>query len=271
MSARSSPTRIDRVEGEVMFVNSYLVHGPNGVVLIDGMLTVSDAKKVRTTLDAADRPLAGVVITHAHPDHYAGLTQILNRADVPVIATENVDAAIRRDDAIKNDIVGPMMGAEWPTERMFPTKTVATNAVVELGGLELRVEDVGPGESPADSLWFLDDSIVFCGDLVYSNAHSYLADGSYRQWLATLARLEQSLASDVTLYVGHGEPGGASLLVDQQAYIKAFVAVVTDHRDSDESTRAAAVISRMREFVPNDRLQFLMELSIAPMLATLTS
>jgi hypothetical protein len=37
------PHRIDRIEGRVMPVNSYLIHGPEGLVLVDGMLTVSDA------------------------------------------------------------------------------------------------------------------------------------------------------------------------------------------------------------------------------------
>ncbi len=254
-----------------MLVNSYVISGPTGVVVVDGMLTVSDARKVRGMVEAAGRPLAGVVITHAHPDHYAGLVHLLGGIDVPVIATEAVDAVIRRDDAVKNQIVGPMMGDEWPSERMFPTQTVAGGAVVELGGLQLRAEDLGPGESPASSLWFLDDSTVFCGDVAYHQMHSYLADGYYEQWLATLARLEHNLTNDAILYVGHGEPGGLSLLASQRAYIEAFVTAVSDHRDSDETTRAAAVVTRMRELVPNDRLQFLMELSITPMLAALTN
>src|SRR5579859_4909488 len=107
-----SSYQIDRVEGDVMLVNSYVVSGPTGVVVVDGMLTVSDARKVRDVVEAAARPLAGVVITHAHPDHYAGLVHLLGGADVPVIATEAVDAVIRRDDAVKDQIVGPMMGAE---------------------------------------------------------------------------------------------------------------------------------------------------------------
>jgi glyoxylase-like metal-dependent hydrolase (beta-lactamase superfamily II) len=58
---------IERVEGEQMLVNSYLVHGPEGLVVVDG-LTISDARKVRALIDAAGRPLAGVLVTHPHPD-----------------------------------------------------------------------------------------------------------------------------------------------------------------------------------------------------------
>ena len=60
--------QIDRIEGRVMAVNSFVIHGPDGVVV----LTVSDAALVREAVTRAGRPLAGVVITHPHPDHYAG-------------------------------------------------------------------------------------------------------------------------------------------------------------------------------------------------------
>jgi glyoxylase-like metal-dependent hydrolase (beta-lactamase superfamily II) len=64
---------VRRIEGDVMKVNAFLVQGPRGTVVLDGMLTVSDAAKVRAALDASETELAGIVITHPHPDHYAGL------------------------------------------------------------------------------------------------------------------------------------------------------------------------------------------------------
>ncbi|MGH8978547.1 MAG: MBL fold metallo-hydrolase, partial [Acidimicrobiia bacterium] len=90
--------RIDRIEGRTMLVNSYLVRGSDGVVVVDGMLTVSDAALVRQAIDESGLPLAGVVVTHPHPDHYAGLARIVASDEVPIIATNAVDAVIRRDD-----------------------------------------------------------------------------------------------------------------------------------------------------------------------------
>jgi len=43
--------QIDRIEGRVMPVNAFLVHGPDGVVVVDGMLTVTDAALVRQAID----------------------------------------------------------------------------------------------------------------------------------------------------------------------------------------------------------------------------
>ena len=55
--------------------------------------------------------------------------------------------------------------------------------------------DLGPSESPADSLWALatDPRRVFSADLVYDRTHCYLADGFSSEWLANLRRLRAEL------------------------------------------------------------------------------
>jgi len=261
--------RIERIEGRVMAVNSFLVHGPEGVVVIDGMLTVSDAALVRQAIDDARLPLAGVVVTHPHPDHYAGLAQMIGTNDVAVVATSAVDAVIRRDDQLKNDVVGPMMGDEWPSTRVFPNLTVDDGDDVRLGGLTLSVRELGPGESHVDSLWQLDAPTVFAGDVAYNGMHAYLADGRWREWLVSLDRLAAELPDDVTLYVGHGPPGGKDLLARQRRYIETFVAAVESHAEAIEQGDHRGVVEEMQRLLPTDALLFLMELSIEPTLATL--
>jgi glyoxylase-like metal-dependent hydrolase (beta-lactamase superfamily II) len=265
----SNSPRIDRVEGELMPVNSYLVHGPDGLVVVDGQLTVSDADKVRRAIDATNSPVAALVVTHPHPDHYAGAARMLMGINAPIVATAAVEAAIRHDDAEKDTIVGPMMGADWPAERRFPDLLVEPDTPVTLGGLEFTVTDLGPGESPVDTLWLLAGQAVFAGDIAYNEMHAYLADGLHAQWLESLRRLEHKLDDQATLYVGHGAPGGLDLLATQRAYIEAFVSAVADAAELDQSARHAVVSKRMREQLPDERLQFLMELSIEPVLAGL--
>ena len=45
MATMTAP--IERVEGTVMAVNSYPIHGPDGLVVVDGQLTIGDAVAVR--------------------------------------------------------------------------------------------------------------------------------------------------------------------------------------------------------------------------------
>lgn len=265
--AAVSSVVIDRVEGDLMTVNSFLVHGPDGVIVVDGQLTVSDAAKVRAAVEATGKPLAGVLITHPHPDHYAGAGLVA--AGAPILATPAVDAVIRRDDALKAAVVGPMFGAEWPAQRRFPDRLVEPDATVDLAGLQFRVTESGPGESDADALWWLDDRTVFAGDIAYHDMHAYLADGHATTWLSALAEIEDHVPDDVTLYVGHGEPAGRAVLGAQRRYVEEFLAVVTEHMGDDPDVRAAAVVARMKSFLPDERLLFLMQLSIEPVHAAL--
>jgi glyoxylase-like metal-dependent hydrolase (beta-lactamase superfamily II) len=263
--------RVQRIAGRVMAVNSYLVHGPEGVLVVDGMLTVSDAALVRAAVDRSDAPLAGVVITHPHPDHYAGLAHLVGHHDVPIVATRAVDAVIRRDDARKDSVVGPMMGAEWPVERLFPNHLVGGGDTVRLGGLTLTVEELGPGESDMDTVWWLDRTTVFAGDLAYNGMHAYLADGRWQDWLVTLASFESRLDDDVTLHVGHGPAGTKTLLGAQRHYIETFIAALDTNGDALAAGDHGPVLAAMRDVVPGDELMFLLDLSIDPVHAARTS
>ena len=97
--------------------------------------------------------LPGVVVTHPHPDHYAGLGPPGRDSRRPDRRDHAVDEIIRRDDQLKDEIVGPMMGDDWPTSGVFPNQTVNDGDDVRLGGLTLSVRALGPGESHAQ-LWF---------------------------------------------------------------------------------------------------------------------
>ena len=120
------------------------------------------------------------------------------------------------------------------------------------------MRELGPGESHVDSLWQLDPTTIFAGDVAYSGMHAYLADGLWREWLAALDRLHVDLPDHVTLYAGHGPPGDKGLLAGQRSHVDAF-----DHGDH------SGVIDAMRRLVPTDSLLFLMDLSIEPTLASL--
>ncbi len=259
-----SAAKIHRIAGRVMPVNAYIVEGRDGVVLIDGMLTVSDARSVRERLNSLNKPLLGAIVTHAHPDHYAGLAEILGDREVPIASTAPVRLAIERDDAIKNQIVGPMMGAEWPAKRIFPRQDLQPGSTLQVGELKFDMADLGPAESPADSLYRLEGRGVFVGDLVYSGMHAYLADGFASEWLACLDRLERELPADAVLYPGHGGEGGLALIHEQRRYVQAFVASVERHMGLEPEQRRKAVVADMKQLLPTEDLVFLMELSVDP-------
>jgi len=256
-----------RATGAGTPVNAYIVECPSAAVVVDATLTVSDGRALREHVDSLGKPLLGVVVTHAHPDHYGGLVELVRGLHVPVFATEGVSRVIRRDDPLKEQILRPMFGDEWAPERTFPDTTVADGEVLSLDGIRLRVTDLGPGESPHDSVWALADepATVFSGDVAYDRRHCYLADGFHEAWLANIARVRELVPPGSTLHPGHGEPCGLEVLDWQAGYINTFLEALRGADWSDPDAARGDVIRRMRDYLPTDELQFLMELSIDPL------
>lgn len=252
-------------------VNAYVVEGERRLVAIDGTLTVSGGRAVRERIEAIGKPLAALLVTHAHPDHYGGAVEVVAGSEAPIVATAGVDAAIRRDDEGKEAILRPMFGDEWPAERAFPTRLVESGAELSFGDIELAVRDLGPGESPHDSLWLLgeDRSTVFCGDQGYNHMHGYLADGHWKHWLANLDRLSADLPAGVTLLPGHGDDAGRELLDWQRGYIERFVDSIRAGDWGDPERAKQDVVEAMASYLPANDLRFLMELSIEPVAAQL--
>jgi glyoxylase-like metal-dependent hydrolase (beta-lactamase superfamily II) len=247
-------------------VNAYLVETAAGVVAIDAMLTESDGRNLRTRLEAIGKPLLAVLLTHSHPDHYGGLTWLLAGDDVPVAAPQGVHDVIRRDDPLKEQILRPMFGDEWPRRRTFPNTAVRDGEMLTFDGVGFSVIDLGPSESPHDSPWFLaaHPGTVFLRDQMYGRKHCFLADGYYAEWLANIGSLRTRFPAGDVFHVGHGGPLGQRDRDWQQRYLETFVAAV-EHADwTDPGTAHAHVVATMRRYLPTDDLAFLMELSVEP-------
>jgi glyoxylase-like metal-dependent hydrolase (beta-lactamase superfamily II) len=157
-----------------LFVNSYLVEGGDGVVVVDAPLLVSDGRAFRARLEALSKPLLGVLVTHPHPDHYNTITELLAGAQLPVIAHRDVDREIRAKDDAKRAQWEPVFGDQWPTRATFPNRTVADEESVQLGDLRFTAWDFGLGERASETVWLLGDGdTAFVGDLAFNGTHAY--------------------------------------------------------------------------------------------------
>jgi glyoxylase-like metal-dependent hydrolase (beta-lactamase superfamily II) len=250
-----------------LLVNAYLVETDQGVVAIDGTLTASDSRALRSRIDSLGKPLLGVLLTHAHPDHVAGIANLLDDSGAPVVALESVRDLMRATEEAKHAQWGPVFGDEWIPRWVYPDRLVEDGEALTFDGVTFRVYEVGPGgDCDANSVWVLEDerAAAFVGDLVFNGTHSYIADGKVLRWLANIERFRALLEGVTTLYPGHGRAGGIELLDAQKDYLLAYCAAVLEVAGDSATTDERAkeeLAGRMRRVLPGAPLEFMIGLS----------
>jgi glyoxylase-like metal-dependent hydrolase (beta-lactamase superfamily II) len=246
-----------------IFSNAYLTETDHGIVAIDAPLTVSESRALRARVASLNKPLLAVLLTHAHPDHVAGLAELVGSSDVAIIALESVEQLMHATEEVKRQQWEPVYKREWISRWTYPTHLLKDREAVTFDGITYRVYDFGRGgDCDANSIWIMETEpkVAFVGDLVFSGMHSYMADDAILAWLVNLERAGMLLADVPTIYPGHGQPGPLTLLEAQKAYLLAYCVAVRELADGKPTLTEAArqeLVVRMERFLPGAPLTFL--------------
>lgn len=268
MEVAVTPPRIHvHASGESgIFANAYLIETANGVVAVDSTLTVSESTSLRAELDALGKPLLAMLITHAHPDHVAGIGHVVQESGAPVLATAAVLAMMGEIEDAKRALWKPIFHDEWIDHWTYPNRVVVDKETVTFDGVSFRAHDLGAGgDCAAATVWVVETEprVAFIGDLVLNGTHAYVTDGYILAWLANLERAKVLLAGTTTLYPGHGGAGGFELFDRQREYLLAYCAAVKDlasGRSSLDDTAKEQLAARMQDYLPGAGLSFLIPL-----------
>jgi glyoxylase-like metal-dependent hydrolase (beta-lactamase superfamily II) len=257
--------------------NAYLVETANAVVAIDAPFTVSEAKRFRAQVDAIGKPLQAVLITHAHPDHVNGITQLIEGRsnEVAVVATAGVTKTLKEIDGPKREYWAPIYKEEYPAVTTFPNTEIQDGKSVTYDGVAFSAFNIGAGESADETIWVTaQGTVAFVGDVVMKRTHPWLAEGRSAAWLTSLKLAESKLGSATTIYPGHGASGDRSILSWQASYLETYRAAVKEISKGKATLDAAgkaALEAKMKAFLPAAPLEMLIAMSADAVAAELAA
>ena len=175
MSNRSTPLSVRPVRA---FADNYiwLIESPQvpaRVVAVDP----GEAAPVIAELERSGASLAAILLTHHHPDHIGGVSELLARGPVPVVG---------------------------PSDERIPqrTRTVRDGDRCELPDLGLCFDILQVPGHTLTHIAFWGHGALFCGDTLFSAGCGRMFEGTPGQMNASLNRL-RALPPETQMYCGH--------------------------------------------------------------------
>jgi glyoxylase-like metal-dependent hydrolase (beta-lactamase superfamily II) len=209
-------------------ITSTLIFGEHDAVLVDAMCTVAETETLADWVALHNRNLETIYITHAHFDHFYGLSILLDRfPGAQAIATPrtlNVIMQIYLSPPVKR-IARRMFPGQVPTKLFAPQPYERDTFTLE--GHELHIIEQGHTDSAdTTSLHVPSIGLIVAGDVVYNQCRMYVGDTtpeSRKNWIAALDRL--AALNPAMVVAGHKKPGAAdspSAIQETKSYLQDF-------------------------------------------------
>lgn len=186
---------------EVFADSTHIIETDNNLVLIDSQYLKDYAKEFRAIGDSLHKPIAGVIISHGHPDHVFGLDAAFK--DVPVYALPGVINSLtqRREYMIKEN--KKTLGDKIADDVLIPQYPLNLGEI-RVDGLLYKYSKYTNAESDETLVIELPELGVFIPqDLVSSGVHLWLTK-DIKHWINILKELPKY----PLILGGHGLPVG---------------------------------------------------------------
>ncbi len=185
---------------EAFLANStHIIETQNSLVIVDGQFVVPYATAFRAYVDSLGKPVDRVFLSHAHVDHFFGISAAFG--DLPIHAPAGTIAALRSNGEAMRVERAAQYGPMVPPSIVVPQHAVEAGADV-IDGLRYEIEIVDSTECDTQLLITLPDlRVTIAQDLIYSGAHVYVTKDT-EHWIDILNRLADSPST--TFLAGHG-------------------------------------------------------------------
>jgi glyoxylase-like metal-dependent hydrolase (beta-lactamase superfamily II) len=192
---------IEVIESAPFGQNSFVLwlEGRTDAVVIDPGF---DTRSILQVLERQNRRLAGILATHGHVDHIAGIgTMKQAYPDAPLIIGRNETAALFNPDL---NLSGPF---GIPLTSPPPDRLVDDGERFEIAGFSLEVREI-PGHSPGSVVFLCatyDPPFVFGGDVLFAGSIGRTdLGGDYHQLMSGIFNKLLNLPDATRVYPGHG-------------------------------------------------------------------
>jgi glyoxylase-like metal-dependent hydrolase (beta-lactamase superfamily II) len=225
------------------WVNSVIIEGTHEVMLVDAQLTRTSAEKVLRQIQATQKPLSIIYITHEHADHFLGL-EVFKDAypSVRILANSSVVNRINKVYQDKLDKWRGILGSGATSH----TVAVSTYDDDFIAFEDAKIEILKHVRGDTDEntmLWLPGQKTLIAGDVLFNDMHVYTAEtdeSARKRWLDSLQRIRE--LKPAAVIPGHskvGAPIDATSAVNfTQGYLLTFEEELKKATDPDELIKA---------------------------------
>jgi glyoxylase-like metal-dependent hydrolase (beta-lactamase superfamily II) len=169
-----------------------LIHGNNDAVLVDPPFTREQAHAVSDWVQASNKNLTHIFVTHGHGDHWFTAGMLADKFDAQIIASPGTIDQMHRNVAMRDAVWDKLFPGQIPETNV--TAVPPENNRIELEGRPFDVVEVGHTDTDATSVLHVPDlDLVVAGDTVYNGVHQYLsesANGGRDKWRSAIDIVE---------------------------------------------------------------------------------
>lgn len=183
--------RVDTLVVGALGTCCYVLHGPEGCVIID---PGAEAKRIREA--CGNEHIAGILLTHGHYDHIGAVAELMDEGTVLYVHPEDEELL---NDPSRN--VSLMMGNEVVAPA--PTGYAMEGVPLKCGGLTFHVLHT-PGHTKGGVCYELGD-LLFTGDTLFQHGYGRtdFYGGSEVELVHSLRKLLRMRDNHIIL-PGHG-------------------------------------------------------------------
>ena len=206
--------------------NAHLIMGDKEAILVDVVMSKTEALKLADMVKNSKRTLKVIFITHAHPDHFLGLDVLADAfPDAEILSSTAVAEAIKKNGPTLIGRMRTILSEDGPARLIVPELLSKNELFLE--DVPLNVIEFSEGESEYHTALFIASSgDYFASDLIYNQTHLFLREKRIDGWSKQLDRIE-NMAGVKTIFPGHGPKTDLSSIKVMRAYLQDFSKAVS--------------------------------------------